>query len=151
MAFISDRDREHIKEHFDLSLVSDVEILMFTQRESLIIVPGRPSCETCGPTRELLEEVSALSDKISLKVYEVESSPDETEAYGIDYVPAFILKGAARGQVRFFGIPSGYEFPAFIDDLVDASTGSTDLSQETRDYLMLIIDNLNLKVFTTPN
>jgi alkyl hydroperoxide reductase subunit AhpF len=65
-------------------------------------------------------------------------------------VPAFVINGAARGKVRFFGIPSGYEFSALIADLVDVSRGTTDLSEETREYLAALTEDVNLKVFTTP-
>ena len=72
-------------------------------------------------------------------------------AVEIDRVPAFVCKGAARGRVRFFGIPSGYEFSGLIADLVDVSTGTTSLSDETREYLSALTENVNIKVFTTPN
>jgi alkyl hydroperoxide reductase subunit AhpF len=131
-------------------MTGDVEIVMFTELPSLIIVPGRKSCETCEDTRKLLEEVSALSDKVKLTVHELTSAREEAERLGIDRVPAFVFSGAAKGTVRFFGIPSGYEFSAFIDDLVDTSTGTTELSDETRQFLGSLTENLNIKVFTTP-
>ena len=36
-----------------------------------------------------------------------------------------LVKGGARGEVRFVGLPSGYEFPTFIDSIIDASRGKT--------------------------
>jgi len=38
-----------------------------------------------------------------------------------------------------------------IADLVDVSTGTTTLSDETREYLSALTENVNIKVFTTPN
>jgi hypothetical protein len=40
---------------------------MFTQGESPLTVPS-PECAHCKDTRQLLEEIEALSDKINLKV-----------------------------------------------------------------------------------
>lgn len=151
MPFISDRDKELIKEQFNQSLSNEVEIVMFTERESLIVIPGRQQCETCEPTRELLEELTGLSDKLTLRVLYIAEAQEEAAALGIDRVPAFTFKGAARGHVRFFGIPSGYEFSALIDDLIDASVGSTDLSEDTLEYLESLTTDVNIKVFTTPN
>jgi alkyl hydroperoxide reductase subunit AhpF len=108
-------------------------------------------CETCKETEELLAEVAALSDKLVLTVHELQEAREEAASYGIDRVPAFVLKGAARGRVRFFGIPSGYEFSALIADLVDTSKGATDLSEATRAYLASLAEDINIKVFTTPN
>ena len=104
----------------------------------------------CAQTEELLKEVASLSDKVELSVKDISPAKEEAEALGIDRVPAFVLKGAARGRVRFFGIPSGYEFSGFIADLVDVSTGTTDLSEETREYLAALTEDVNIKVFTTP-
>ena len=150
MGLISDQDREAIQKHFEDELEGDVRITMFTERSSPIIVPGREVCETCDQTRELLEEVAAISDKIALDVHEISESRDKAAELGIDRVPAFVVTGAGKGQVRFFGIPSGYEFSAFIQDLVDVSRGTTDLSQETKDYIQSLNQEVNIKVFTTP-
>lgn len=151
MALLSDENQEMIRNHFDESLTGDVEIVMFTERESVIIIPGKETCETCADTEALLEEVAALSDKLKLTVHEISAAKEEAGALGIDRVPAFVCKGAARGLVRFFGIPSGYEFSALIADLVDVSNGTTSLSDETREYLNTLAEDVNIKVFTTPN
>ena len=150
MGKISDADRETIQNLFAESLTGDVEIVMFTERESLIIIPGKEPCEMCAQTQELLEEVASLSEKITLTVHELSSAREQAFALGINRVPAFVFEGAARGRVRFFGIPSGYEFSALIGDLIDASTGTTDLSAETRDFLSTLTEDINIKVFTTP-
>lgn len=150
MGLIPDDDRETIRAHFEESLKGDVEIVMFTERESPIIIPGKEPCEMCAQTEELLQEVASLSDKLTLTVHEISRAKEEAFAMGIDRVPAFVCKGASRGQVRFFGIPSGYEFSALIADLVDVSTGTTDLSEETRDFLGALTEDVNIKVFTTP-
>src|SRR6266849_3868306 len=135
MGIIAEKDRETIRAHFNDSLSGDVEIVMFTERESPIIIPGKQPCETCAQTEELLEEVASLSDKLKLTVNDISTAKEEAFALGINRVPAFVCKGASRGRVRFFGIPSGYEFSALIADLIDVSTGTTDLSDETREFL----------------
>jgi len=150
MALISDKDREAIQKHFEEQLESNVQITMFTERSSPIIIPGKEVCETCDQTQELLEEVAATSDKIALDVHEIGESREKAAELGIDRVPAFVVSGAGKGRVRFFGIPSGYEFSAFIEDLVDVSRGSTDLSADTRGYIQSLNQDVNIKVFTTP-
>ncbi|MGH9821955.1 MAG: thioredoxin family protein [Blastocatellia bacterium] len=150
MAFISDYDQGVIREHLEKHMESEVEMVLFTQRPSVLYVPGRQECETCKETQQLLEELIELSGKIKLTVHEIGEAREEAFKYGVDRVPAIILKGAGRGLVRFFGIPSGYEFTSFLDDIVDASKGTTELSQETKDFLAGLDRNVNIKVFTTP-
>ncbi len=150
MGLISEADSQAIRNHFTESLDGEVEIVMFTEHQSPIIIPGKQPCETCAQTQELLEEVASLSDKLKLTVSEISTAKEEAFALGIDRVPAFVCKGASRGRVRFFGIPSGYEFSALIADLIDVSTGTTDLSDETREFLGGLTEDVNIKVFTTP-
>lgn len=150
MKMISEKDEQTIRAHFEANLDGNVEIVFFTEPESLIIIPGNQPCETCKPTEQLLTEVAALSDKVTLTVHQLKQARDEAALYGIDRVPAFVVKGAGRGQMRFYGIPSGYEFSAFIADLVDASQGKTGLSEETRLFLSTLTEDVNIKVFTTP-
>jgi len=150
MPLIGEKDQQTIRQHFEANLSGAVEMVLFTERESPIIVPSIRPCETCKDTEELLAEVAVLSDQLTLTVRDLREAREEAAGYGIDRVPAFVLKGAARGQVRFFGIPSGYEFSALIADLIDTSKGATDLSEETRAYLSSLTEDINIKVFTTP-
>lgn len=150
MPFIAEKDQQTIRQHFAANLEGTVEMVLFTERESSIIVPSIQPCETCKDTEALLEEVAGLSDQLTLTVHELREAREEAAGFGIDRVPAFVLKGATRGHVRFFGIPSGYEFSALIAGLVDASKGATDLSEETRTFLDSLTEDINIKVFTTP-
>ncbi|HEX8089810.1 MAG TPA: glutaredoxin, partial [Blastocatellia bacterium] len=86
MGLISESDRQMIRNHFDENFTSDVEIVMFTERESPIIIAGKEPCETCQQTEELLEEVAALSDKLTVTVREISSAKEEAATYGIDRV-----------------------------------------------------------------
>jgi alkyl hydroperoxide reductase subunit AhpF len=151
MGLISESDQQTLRDHFSQNLTGEVEIVMFTERPSPIIIPGRQQCETCEQTEELLKEVVALSDKLKLTVHELDQAKEEAAALGIARVPSFVLRGAARGRVRFFGIPSGYEFSSFVSDLVDVSKGTTGLADETRKFLASLTEDVTVQVFTTPS
>ena len=53
-------------------------------------------------------------------------------------------------NVRFVGLPAGYEFSTLLADLVDLSKGRTDLSDETRDAVRAIDAPVHIQVFVTP-
>jgi hypothetical protein len=150
MALIPEKDQATIRAHFEEHLDAEVEIVMLTERPSPIIIPGKQLCETCDDTESLLKEVVALCDKLKLTVHDIGAARDEAIKLNLDYVPSFVINGAARGKVRYLGIPSGYEFSTLIADLVDVSRGTTDLSVETREYLATLAEDVNLKLFTTP-
>ena len=52
--------------------------------------------------------------------------------------------------MRYFGIPSGYEFATLVEDVIDASTGEHGLSRETAAWLSDLDRDLHIQVFVTP-
>ncbi len=148
MPLISDQDQQTLQKLFE-GLESDVTITNFTQHDSLLIIPGQ-ECDYCKETRELLEEVTALSDKLHLETKDFVRDKQEADSLGVTRIPAFVLQGRARGKVRFFGIPTGYEFSTLVEDLLDLSKGTTNLSEKTRTALKEVDQDLHVQVFVTP-
>jgi len=149
MPLISPEDRQTLETLLAQELQDDVTIIYFTQHDSDLIVPSQ-ECATCKDTRELLEEVTALSEKIHLNVKDFIRDEQEAQRLGITRIPAFILQGHARGTIRFFGIPAGYEFSTLIEDLIDVSKGTTTLNEKTREALSKVDQDLHIQVFVTP-
>ncbi|MFL5665062.1 MAG: thioredoxin family protein [Ktedonobacteraceae bacterium] len=149
MPLISPEDRQTLETLFAQELQDDVTITYFTQQESVLTIRGQ-ECATCKETRELLEEVTAISEKLHLHVKDFVRDEQEAQRLGITHIPAFILQGHARGAVRFFGIPSGYEFSTLIEDLLDVSKGTTTLKEKTREAFSTVDQDLHIQVFVTP-
>lgn len=148
MSLISSQDRQTLQKLFE-GLEGDVTITNFTQGESLLTIPSQ-ECDYCKETRELLEEVTSLSDKLHLETKDFVRDNQEAERLGVTRIPAFILQGQGKGVVRFFGIPAGYEFSTLVEDLLDLSKGTTNLSEKTRAALKEVDQDLHVQVFVTP-
>ena len=149
MAMISPEDRQTLQTLFAKELQDDVNITYFTQRESVLIIPGQ-ECAYCKDTRELLEELAGISEKLHVTVKDFVRDEQEAQNLGITHIPAFILQGHTKGAVRYFGIPAGYEFSTLIEDLIDVSKGTTNLSEKTRQALATIDQDVHIQVFVTP-
>jgi glutaredoxin-like protein len=149
MPSISPEDRQTLETLFAQELQNDVTITYFTQQESVLTIRSQ-ECATCKETRELLEEVTAISEKLHLQVKDFVRDEQEAQRLGITRIPAFILQGHARGAVRFFGIPAGYEFSTLIEDLLDVSKGTTTLKEKTREAFSTVDQDLHIQVFVTP-
>jgi len=149
VGFLSNADQAEIKKIFE-GLQRDVQLTFFTQHDSPIIMPG-PDCPTCKDARQLLEEVVALSDKLHLDIREVNSNGDVARENGVHRIPALIMTAdGVNGTVRYFGLPSGYEFSVLLGSLVDISNAQTDLSAETLEVLNALDKDLHIQVFVTP-
>lgn len=149
MALIGEKDADFIRDHFSKHMTNEVKITLFSQKESTLYIPAQ-ECMYCSETRELLEEVAALNDKIELDIKDFVADQAEAASLGIDRIPAFVVEGASKGKVRFFGIPSGYEFSTLIEDIVDVSRGETDLQPKTRAALAALTEDVRIQVFVTP-
>ena len=113
------------------------------------------ACETCGETRELVEELASISEgKVRLDVHDLDAHPSEATLYRIDKAPAIVVLGDETGRrdfgIRYYGSPAGYEFATLIEDIRMASRGTTDLSPETVEILSHLTIPLHLQVFVTP-
>lgn len=69
------------------------------------------------------------------------------QAYGLDKIPATVIAGAAKG---YFGIPSGYEFDALVESIVDVAQGQTNLTPATKTELAKVNKPVHIQVFVTP-
>lgn len=155
MSLISASDQATLRDLFAQRLEHDVSITYFGQRESVLIVPGQ-ECAYCKETRELLEDLDSLSDKLHLDIKDFVRDEAEARQLGITRIPAFVLSGQNKGAVRYFGIPAGYEFSSVVEDLLDVSSGEPDLLDSTRHALEAldgpdgIERDLHIQVFVTP-
>ncbi len=52
--------------------------------------------------------------------------------------------------IRFYGIPSGYEFGNLVDAIQRVGEGDSGLDEETRERLATLSDPVHLQVFVTP-
>ncbi len=139
---LNERDRQTVKKMFGRELDGSVRILLFTQEFE---------CDYCALTREIVEELEQLSDgRIELRAYDFQKDEPQALRYGVDKIPAILLHGRREYGIRFFGVPSGYEFSTLLEDIVDVSKGVSRLSQQTKEKLKTITKPTHIKVFVTP-
>ena len=144
------REQEYIKQKFASELVGPVRIDYFTQRASVLYVPGREECAFCEDVRQMVVELAALNDKIRLTVHEFSEAREAASRLKVDRIPAIVIRGPANRAIKFYGIPSGNEFTGFFESIVDASRGKVDLAPETARRLKKLKENVSIQVLVTP-
>ena len=140
MPFLSKEDADFVRAEFD-KLTRPINLVYFTQKMA---------CEYCEDTKRILEEVAGLSNKISLKVYNFTLDKEQSEKFGIDKIPATIIMGEKDSGIRFYGIPSGYEFTSLIEDILMVGKGESGLTEKTKGELRELKTPLHFQVFVTP-
>ncbi|MCK6621607.1 MAG: thioredoxin family protein [Calditrichaceae bacterium] len=140
MPILDEKVTKEVKKRL-ADLPHPVKIINFTQELE---------CQFCKETRELLEDVAALSDKITLEKYDLVKDQEAAKKFNIDKIPAAIVMGEKDYGIRFFGIPSGYEFSTLLEAILMVSRRDSGLAEETRQKLAGLKQNLHLQVFITP-
>jgi glutaredoxin-like protein len=146
MALISEKDAQHLRSEFEKSMVDPVKLVMFTQEFE---------CQFCGETRAIAEEIASLSDKITVDVKDLVADKPTAESYGVDKIPAIAVIRVERDTeadygIRFYGIPSGYEFTSIVEDILSVSKADSGLQPRTREALAGITVPVHMQVFVTP-
>ena len=150
---LSDEQKREITELLQGNLEQPVTIVYFTQEKPSLELPVEVEispCEYCEETEQLLRELSELSDKLKLEVYDFVKDKEQVERYEVNEVPVLALIGDKDYGIRYYGIPSGYEFSTLLDAIINVSKRHTKLSDSTREALAAIEEPVHIKVFVTP-
>jgi glutaredoxin-like protein len=107
-------------------------------------------CETCAPTRRLLEDIVAENPDIALEVLNLVLDKEKAAEYGVDRVPAVIITAPGRDRIRYYGAPLGNELPTLLQAINMTATGETTLTVESRAQLKALSKPVALQVFFTP-
>jgi glutaredoxin-like protein len=108
-------------------------------------------CETCAPTRRVLEDIVEENPDIALDVLNLVLDKEKAAEYGVDRVPAVIIEAPERNRIRYYGAPLGNELPTLLEAINMAATGDTGLSEQSRAQLKTLSAPVTLQVFFTPS
>jgi glutaredoxin-like protein len=138
--------QSQVQDIFNRQLTESVQILFFGQEED---------CQYCQDTEALLQEITALSDKIELAVYDLAADAEVARQFNVDKAPGFVIAAKNSDQIvdygiRYAGIPAGHEFSSLLQDLILVSGRDSKLSPKTRDNLIKLNKPILLQVYVTP-
>ena len=142
---LNDQIVKQIKEAFE-AVQEPVQVLFFGSKDN---------CDYCTEAKQLLEEVTALHDKLDLSVYDIQEHADVANKFNVANAPGIVIAAKDNAEVtnlgiQFSGIPSGHEFSTLINDIIIVSKRDSGLSETTREFLRNLDKPLLLQVFVTP-
>jgi alkyl hydroperoxide reductase subunit AhpF len=141
MSLLNDEVAAQLKDEFQ-HLVHPVRLAVFSQ------ALADPESEQ---VKRLMEELAALEPRISVESHNFVLDTERVEQLAVKRTPAIAILGADKDYgVRFYGLPSGYEFGTLIEAILDVGSGQSGLSAPTREALAQLTRPLHLQVFSTP-
>lgn len=142
MALLSEQDRQVVRSHL-ADLEHDVTLLLFTQ------TIGGP--ETGRIAKQILDELSGLSDRIHVDEVNVVLDTERAAQYRIDKIPAtVVLRDGEDTRIRFFGAPAGYEFMSLVEAVILAGGEDSGLTEESKQLIAGVQEPISIDVFVTP-
>mgnify|MGYP000129704751 FL=1 len=142
MSVLSADDRSQVNELLS-SLEETVTVHVFTEDD----------CQYCEETLDLYEDVEGESDDVDIETHDMDDPlAEELGATKYDGAPVTVITRDGVTGVRYFGIPSGQEFSAFLQGLIAVAQGpgATELPDDVREKVQNIDQPVNIKVFVTP-
>ena len=141
MALIQDEIAAQLKQEFQ-GLLNPVRLAVFSQA-----LADPESAQV----KRIVEELAALDSRLSAESYNFVLDKEKVEALGIARIPAVAILGEQKDYgIRFYGLPSGYEFGTLVDAILDVSSGESGLGEATRTALLGLAAPVHLQVFSTP-
>ncbi|HLN45984.1 MAG: protein disulfide oxidoreductase [Chloroflexota bacterium] len=140
MSLIPDDRKEGLRNDLRERMIDSVKIVVFTQEVE---------CRFCSDTRQLVQEIASLNDKITVEVFDFVANADRAREYKVEKIPALAIIGKKDYGVRMYGIPYGYELQTLIGGIVNVSRGTTDLSDKTKAILADVKSPVHIQVFVT--
>ncbi len=137
---LSEQSRKTIRDRL-AEISNPVTLVHFTQELE---------CETCPDALRMMRELSALSDKLSLDVYNLQIDREQALRYGVNKVPATVVADDKDYGIRLYGLPSGFEFAVLMEDILMVSSGDSGLTDSTKAKLSTLTTPVHLQVFATP-
>jgi len=146
--FLDDTLRAQLTEAL-LPLDRDVELVVYTAGR--LVLPGQEPAGEEQATLALLREVASTSERVTVVERSLGADPDARQR-GIVRTPTIVLRerGSARDNVRFVGLPAGYEFQTLVEGLRMMGTGDSGLGEESAARIAAITAPVRLQAFVTP-
>jgi glutaredoxin-like protein len=142
MRILSPEQQRAVRE--DLAgLERPVELALVLGPEAMPL-PGARDIDFSGETQTLLEELTELTELLTLSVH-------DEPAYGAERFPAIcVLPAGEDAGIRYYGLPWGYELMSVVGACVEASRPEPSLRADSVDALATLERPLSIDVFVTP-
>ncbi|MFN2323294.1 MAG: thioredoxin family protein [Trueperaceae bacterium] len=127
----------------------DRDVEMVVHVASRLVVPGQEDAGEEAATLQLVREVAETSERLTV----VETTLDgDARARGIVRTPTIVFRaaGSDADNVRFVGLPSGYEFQTLVEVVRMVGTGDSGLGPASSERLADLEAPVRLQAFVTP-
>lgn len=116
---------------------------------NLVYFTQELECTTCRDTHSFVEEISSLSEKLNLTVYDFVNDADRAEEFGVDKIPAIVILDSSNNDtgIKYYGIPAGYEINSFLGSILEVSGKKEAMPDDLAARISAIDKDVHIQVY----
>lgn len=138
-SLLREKDREFVRATLG-EMKEPVRLVLFTTREE---------CDYCDLTESFLGNIASLASGVTVEVLSLEDNGSRAGELGIDKAPGIAILGGKDYGIRYYGLPTGYEFNDFVKTILQVGDDDSRLMPETAAALAALTKPVMITVFST--
>jgi hypothetical protein len=140
VSMLSEKDKAYVRTTLG-GMKDEVRLVLFSRDGG--------SCKYCGEAEGLLADIAAADPRVRLEVLSLRQDAARAKELGIDKVPGIALLGKKDYNLRYFGLPSGYDFIPFVETIRALGDDRPMVTKESAAMLARLTKPVQLSVFVT--
>jgi hypothetical protein len=140
VSMLSEKDKSYVKKTLG-GMKDEVRLVLFSRDGG--------ECKYCGETEGLLSDIAAADPRVRVEILSLKKDAARAKELGIDKVPGIALLGKKDYNLRYFGLPSGYDFIPFVETVRAVGDDNAGISRESAAQLAKLAKPVQLSVFVT--
>ncbi len=140
VSMLSEKDKSYVKRTIG-GMKDEVRLVLFSRDGG--------ECRYCGETEGLLTDIAAADPRVKVEILSLKKDAARAKELGIDKVPGIALLGKKDYNLRYFGLPSGYDFIPFVETIRAVGDDNPGVSGESATLLAKLTKPVQLTVFVT--
>jgi len=137
---LSDKDKAYVRKTL-AGMQDGVRLVLFSRDGG--------DCTYCADAEGLLADIAAAEPRVAVETLSLRKDAARAKELGIDKVPGIAILGKKDYGLRYFGLPSGYEFIPFVETIRSVGNDDPELAPETVAALGKLEKPTHLAVFVT--
>jgi alkyl hydroperoxide reductase subunit AhpF len=139
-SMLAEKDRKYVASTL-ADMKSDVRLVLFSRDGG--------ECKYCDEAEGLLADIAAAAPRVTVEALSLQKDAARAQELGIDKVPGIAILGKKDHDLRYFGLPSGYDFIPFVETIRAVANDDPGISAESVAMLQKLKKPVQLSVFVT--
>jgi alkyl hydroperoxide reductase subunit AhpF len=139
-SMLAEKDKKYVASTL-ADMKSDVRLVLFSRDGG--------ECKYCDEAEGLLADIAAAAPRVTVETLSLRKDAARAQELGIDKVPGIAILGKKDHNLRYFGLPSGYDFIPFVETIRAVANDDPGISAESVAMLQKLKKPVQLSVFVT--